>query len=169
MKKNKKILALLLTIVMCIGMSTTAFAEEPASPDISDSMAEAERHTITIEVAPGEEIGAEDGIMPLMWDETHVSVMNGGGVNTASFYVEDRYFAYEVSATGPHGETITSGTFGVKLLTSGGGLKASMSGDADGSTYKLDWITMESGTYYFRVVNATPAILNFHIIYYSWK
>ena len=168
MKKKNKILALLLTLIMCVSFSATAFAAEPASPDISDSMAEAERHTITIEVAPGEEIGVEDGIMPLMWDESHVSLMNGSSADTVGIYLEDRYIAYEASETGPHGETITSGTFGVALMRNGA-TKASVTGDADGSIYKKDWITMTSGTYYFHAVNNTPAILNFHIKYYSWK
>lgn len=168
MKKKNKILALLLTIAMCIGMSTTAFAEEPASPDISDSMAEAERHTITIEVAPGEEIGTEDGIMPLMWDEKELSIMNGGTFDLPSFYVSDRYFAYEATVTGPNGEVINSGKFAVNLMYYSS-IKASMSGNPNGSTYKLDWITMDSGTYYFQLLNNSPAILKFHITYYSWK
>ncbi len=168
MKKKNKILALLLTLIMCVSFSTTAFAAEPASPDISDSMAEVERHTITIDVAPGEEIGTEDGIMPLIWNDPTMLVMNGGTCDLPSFYVSDRYFAFEASVTGPNGEIINSGTFGVALMRNSS-IKVSMSGSPNGSTYKQDWITMNSGTYYFRLFNNSPAVLKFNIKYYSWQ
>ncbi len=159
--------ALLLTLVMCMTFSTTTFAEESAAPDISDPTAEVEKHTIEVKVQPGEEI-TEDDIMPLLWDEENISLMNGGTYDTIRFYVSDRYLAYETTVTGPHGEVITSGKFAVALMHNGG-IKASMSGDPDGSTYKQDWIAMNPATYYFRAYNKTPAILNFKITYYTWN
>lgn len=167
MKTNKKLFAVLLTLVMCIAFSTTAFAEESASPDISDPTAAIEKHTIEITVEPGEEI-TDDGVMPLIWDDPLLFVMNGGTADTPSFYVSERYFAYEVIVTGPYGETITSGKFALALMYNSS-IKASMSGDPNGSSYKVDWITMEPGTYYPRAFNNSPAILKFQIIYYSWK
>lgn len=164
MKTNKKLFALL-TLILCMSFSATAFAEESVSSDISNPTAEVEKHTIEVTLEPG----SEDGIMPLIWDNPSISVMNGGTFDLPSFYVSDKYFAYEATVTGPNGEVITQGKFAVALLTSGGGLKASMSGSPDGSTYKQDWITMESGTYYFRLYNNSPAILKFQITYYSWK
>ncbi len=167
MKINKKLFALLLTLVMCIAFSATAFAEASASPDISDPTAAIEKHTIEVTVEPGEEI-TDDGIMPLIWGETYPGVIYHGSANTPNFYVSEKYFAYEVTAIGNNGKIVTSGTFAVALMRNTS-VKASMTGDPNGSTYKHDWISMEPGTYHFKAINNTDDILNFHIVYYSWN
>lgn len=163
----KKISTTLLTLLLCMSFSFVAFAAESASPDISGSTAEIEKHTIEIEVAPGEEI-TEDDIMPLIWGEEYPGVIYNGAANTKNFYVSDRYFAFEGSAIGDNGQPVTNGTFAVALMHNTS-IKASLTGDPDGGIYKLDWITMNSGTYHFRVHNYTSSILFFHITYYSWN
>lgn len=156
----KRILAILLALVLTIGMSTSVFAAEP-----EDTIpANATRHTVEVSLAPGENI-----INPRIWGDPSMSLVDHYSAYTSSFYVSDKYFAFEVYGELING-TFTNEVFGIALeYTSGGGI-CSLSCYADGSTYKKDWITINvDSNYRFKVTNPTNYYLSVFITYYSWN
>lgn len=158
MKNLKKMLSFVLAIVLVFGANlTTAFAAEPG-----DTVTEPVRHTIEVVVEPGEEAG----IMPLMWGQFTPAIVADYVYNTDSFYVSERYFAYECKANDLNGNSV-NGSYTVSLMKSSARI-ASISRPANGETYKLDWLDIGSGTYYFKITNSTNVDLNFTITYYSW-
>ena len=156
----KRILAILLALVLTIGMSTSVFAAEP-----EDTIpANATRHTVEVSLAPGENI-----INPRIWGDPSMSLVDHYSAYTSSFYVSDKYFAFEVYGELING-TYTNEVFSVGLEYVNGGTIASLSCAADRSLYKADWITINvDGNYRFKVVNPTNYYLSVFITYYSWN
>ena len=161
MKKFKSIFALTLALILCF--STVAFASEDTAAGIPEY---ATKHTLEITLNPEDEYS----VAPCIWGDPSVSMIDHHTVNTSSFYVSDRYFAYEMEAI-PASGVATSQGYTVSLVYSGANaVKASMSGNADGGLYKKDWITISTdGNYYFRITNNTDYVLNVYITYYSWN
>ena len=161
--KFKRFFTSLPAFAMVLTCSVTAFAAEDDSPNVIPPDA----HAVTIELTLDPAESTDDsGIMPLIWGQFGPAVANNASVNTAEFYVSDRYFAYEVTAIGIDGQAV-NGKFAVALI-GGSAAQATISGDANGSPLKADWITMTSGNYHFRIYNNTSSSLNFSITYYSW-
>lgn len=156
----KRILAILLAFVLTIGMSTSVFAAEP-----EDTIpANATRHTVEVSLAPGENI-----INPRIWGDPSMSLVDHYSAYTSSFYVSDKYFAFEVYGELING-TYTNEVFSVGLEYTSGGTLASVSCTADRSLYKVDWITINiDSNYRFKVVNPTNYYLSVFITYYSWN
>lgn len=162
MKKNKKILAMLMAVVMLFCFNTTVFAD-------SGIPAGVEKHTITLEVPAADSSDGTPGIQPRMWDQGQWPVGIGNTTYTAKFYVEHQHFAYEMSAI-PVNNIATSEIYQVDLcyqmpISS----LNSASEKADGSVKKNDWIQVQSGReYLFRIINTTNTDLNVKLVYYSW-
>ena len=156
----KRILAILLALVLTIGMSTSVFAAEP-----EDTIpANATRHTVEVSLAPGENI-----INPRIWGDPSMSLVDHYSAYTSSFYVSDKYFAFEVEGELING-TFTNEVFNVTLEYTSGGSVAGMNCYANGSISKLDWITINvDGNYRFKVTNPTNYYLSVFITYYSWN
>lgn len=165
----KKFLSLLLTISMVFCFSTAVFAAEDTSNAIPEN---ATRHTIELSLAPGEAIGDDNsnsGVSPYIWGDPSMSLVDHHSAYTSSFYVSDKYFAYEMEALTVDGGETQQG-YGVAFEHINGGVIASMSGHADGSIYKADWITINTDGYYrFLVTNNTDYYLTVSIVYYSWN
>lgn len=160
MKKFKSIFALTLALILCF--STVAFASEDTAAGIPEY---ATKHTLEITLNPEDEYS----VAPCIWGDPSVTMIDNHTVDLSSFYVSDRYFAFEMEGI-PASGTPTSQGYSVALRYSGASTVASMSGNADGSNYKKDWITLPaSGNYYFRVTNATNYVLTVSITYYSWN
>lgn len=156
----KRILAILLALVLTIGMSTSVFAAESENT----IPANATLHTVEVSLAPGENI-----INPRIWGDPSMSIIDNHSAYTSSFYVSDKYFAFEVYGVLLNG-TFTNQVFSVGLEHASGGTLASISCYADGSTYKMDWITINvDGNYRFKVVNSTNNYLSVYFTYYSWN
>ena len=156
----KRILAILLALVLTIGMSTSVFAAEPENT----IPANATRHTVEVSLAPG-----ENDIAPYIWGDPSMSIIDNHSAYTSSFYVSDKYFAFEVYGELING-TYTNQVFSVGLEYVNGGTIASISCAADRSLYKVDWITINlDGNYRFKVVNPTNYYLSVFITYYSWN
>lgn len=161
--KIKRFFTFLLTCVMVLTCTATAFASDADSPNASTP--EAEAHTISVTLAPAESID-DNGIMPLIWGQETPAIIDNASYTSPDFYVSDRYFAFEASAIGINGQAV-NGKFSVALI-SGSSTKASVSGDANGTISKKDWITMTPGDYHFKISNNTSSYLNFTVTYYSW-
>ena len=163
MKHFKKLIALFLAMVLATSFATTAMAAETDS-GIPEN---ATRHTIELTVAPDGTIEGtdEDGVAPFMWDQENYTV-SGDKTYTLQFYVSDRYFAYEMSATNSSG----SGNYSVALMTNSGQTQiTSKNGVADGTVYKNDWIELPGDlNYLFMISNYTGTSINVTITYYSW-
>lgn len=164
----KKFLSLLLTLCMVFCFSTAVFAAEDNPNGIPEY---ATRHTIELSLAPGEAIGEDSnsGVAPCIWGDPSMSLVDHHSAYTSSFYVSDKYFAYEMEALKTDG-TPTSQGYCVAFEHINGGVIASMSGNADGGNYKNDWITINTDGYYrFLVSNNTDYYLTVSITYYSWN
>jgi len=164
----KKFLSVLLNLSMVFCFSTAVFATENDTNGIPEY---ATRHTIELTLAPGETIGddSNSGVAPYIWGDPSMSLVDHNSAYTSSFYVSDRYFAYEMEATKTDG-TETQQGYCVALEYVNGGVIASMSGHADGSLYKNDWITINVDGYYrFLVSNNTDYDLRVLMTYYSWN
>lgn len=162
MKKRILTFALALCMLMALAMPASA-ADTDDLPDLHDPRVKS--HTIEITLEPGE-VPTDDGIMPLMWGQQKPQLGPRSSQETPEFNIPDRYFAFELSATGTNGQAV-SGTIAAELLR-GGGVKAAASGDADGNITKYDWIQVNTGTYKFKLYNYTYSTLNFTLTYYSW-
>ena len=154
----KKIISLVLAIVLCMSLSVTALAAE------TDIPADVEKNTIEITLEPGESIDESD-VTPYIWgQETHDVPYDARA--TAAFNIPDRNFAFEMKGTGINNEPI-NGTYTVEL-NRGATIKASRPGNLDGTTYKVDWISVEPGNYYFTIYNYTSVTIKVVLTYYSW-
>lgn len=169
MKNMKKVFCFVLSLMLVFSLNITsvfaADAEGTGSPENGDI----QKTTVTFTLNPSE--SADDGIMPLIWDQSFPAIVDHCSADMPEFYVPDRYFAYEISATTESGGSANGG-FGVVLkeYISKGNV-ATLSAPVDGSPYKNDWIDLGSsgGKYYFRITNNTDVIINITITYYSWK
>lgn len=150
MKKSKKIVALLMALVMCLSFSTSVFASEV--PDV-------EKHTITFEIPASD----ESGVQPWMWGQQAPSV-NPGSARSNAFTITDRYFAYEMTATG------ASGNYAVSLVYENTNVTiASQSSSVDGVMHKLDWIDVTAGkSHQFIIYNYCSSPISVTLTYYSW-
>jgi hypothetical protein len=162
MKKNKrnKFLGLMLAVLMLVSsFSTVAFAAEA---DDSNGIPEgATVHTIEVTVPAASEETVDSGISTRMWGQQTPTISANATVTTDSFYVTDRYFAYEATVTGS-----ASGSCGITLRYYSG-LVSSM-GVPVGSTMKNDWLDIGTGTYHFVLTNSSNASINVVLTYYSW-
>ena len=157
----RKIISMLLVFVMCFSFfAVTAFASED---EVHSSF---EKHAVTLNIAPG----GNAEIMPAMWEQNTYTVNVGVTTYTAKFVIPDRYFAYEMSATGTNGQA-TSVPYSVTLVYDVTGLIAGMAATADGTSYKNDWIDLHStgDKYQFKIVNDGNAAIKVTLTYYSWK
>lgn len=167
MYKLKKIFALFLAIVLATSFSTVAFAAE----DESGIPENATKHTIEVTVEPGETFdGSEDGITPYMWGNGTYNPPISGATYTASFSVNEKYFAYEATATTSN--TNVSGDCNVILMlndavTSIASLYVPV--NSTDSPAKNDWITLYDTNYLFKITNNTNSALSVEITYYSWN
>lgn len=167
MKNLKKIVALFLAIFMVTSLATTAMAAESDSGIPENATA----HTIELTVNPDGTIeGADDGsISPFIWNQENHTV-SGNKTYTQQFNVPDRYFAYEMRATDANGNAI-SGSYAVELLHAGTfGLIASNTKQANGNTYKVDHIDLDSTNerVLFCITNIAGVPISVTITYYSW-
>lgn len=159
--KTKRFLATLLTILTLVGsFPCMAFAA-----DNSDENPEITSHTIVLSVPAADP--DEEGIVPYIWDEQEPGIADRSEYKTKPFYVSDRYFAFEAHATATNGDPVNE-NYKVALVFNNSD-KSVISGTADGSHYKQDWITVSSGTYYIAVRNYTSSNLKVYIKYYSWN
>ena len=141
MKHFKKLIALFLAMVLATSFATTAMAAEPDS-EIPEN---ATRHTIELTVAPDGTIEGsdEDGVAPFIWNQENHTV-SYDKTYTLQFTVPERYFAYEVRATGTSGNAV-SGNYIVELLDAESFAPlASISSSVNGITYKVDNIDLHS-------------------------
>ena len=158
MKNVKKFVALLMACVLMMGISTTAFAAETEESTIPEH---ATKHTIEMTVEPGESVA------PYIWNQGSFTPPAGGATYTAVFNIPDRYFAYECSAIGPNGMTINANCY-VALLVSYDVPIANLPLPINGTTHKMDWITVDPGNHQFRIINDTSYAITVNITYYSW-
>ena len=158
---KKKLVSVLLAFVMCMSLfAVTAFASE------NEAHTSFEEHTVTLNIAPG----GNAEIMPAMWEQNTYTVGVGLTTYTPQFVIPDRYFAYEMSATGVNGQA-TSVAYSVTLMRSASTPISGMGGTADGSPYKNDWIDLYSSglSCLFKIVNSGSSAIKVTLTYYSWK
>lgn len=177
MKHIKKTVALFLALVLSVGcFSMTAMASETTETNIP---ANAVRHEVELTVSADgtieniETLSSAEGatVMPRAWWQNSYNVPTDA-TYTPAFTVPERYFAFEMSATDYNGNAVSGGRYRVDLLShSTMGSLANMSRNVDGTTYKLDWIDLESTNKYclFKIqnVSGTPIVVN--LTYYSWS
>lgn len=169
----KKFIATLLVLAMTFCMSSiSVFAEETKENTIPEN---ATRHTIELTLQPediynADVISAENsGVAPCIWGDPSITMIDNHVAYTSSFYVSDRYFAFEMEGFLDDGITTNEG-YVVAFQHISGGTVASMSGNPDGSVYKVDWITINvDGNYRFQITNGTDYVLTVYITYYSWN
>ncbi len=160
----KKFLSILLTTALCLSMSTNVFAAnnvaaDTAGNEVSEIPTGAVKHTVTVTLDPHE----ETDIMPLMWDQV-TDESTKQRLYLVPFKIPDRYFAYEMEATG------ASGNYAVSLMFDSTATVASQTGGVNEGSYKIDWIEVIPGyTYQFMVTNSTGGTIAIKITYYSWK
>lgn len=154
MKTKKKLVSVILAVVLCFSFSLNAFAFE------AEKAPTPEKHVVTLNIAPG----GSSTVSPMMWNKKSYTVGVGVTTYTEQFVIPDRYFAYEMTATGGSAYTVT-------LVHNVSYFIASMGGVADGSSYKNDWIDLYStgDTYQFRIVNGGSSTIYVTLTYYSWK
>lgn len=167
MKHFKKLIALFLAMVLATSFATTAMAAEPDS-EIPEN---ATRHTIELTVAPDGTIEGsdEDGVAPFIWNQENHTV-SYDKTYTLQFTVPERYFAYEMRATGTSGNAL-SGSYRVELLLAATlATYASRTEAANGSTYKVDHIDFGASNQrcLFCITNGTGVPISVTITYYSW-
>ena len=138
----KRFIAVIIALIMCITTSNIAFAAELDTP-------------------------AHEEIIDEMYDSKTVIIPANSSVTTSSFYIPDPHFAFETRGNTSTGGT-TSGSYLVELKH-GSGTHASMNLDIDGYNYKLDWISVYAGTYYFKITNYSNTSISVVLTYYSWS
>lgn len=155
MKTKKKLVSVILAVVLCFSFSLNAFAFE------AEKAPTPEKHVVTLNIAPG----GSSTVSPMMWDNKSYTVGPLVTTYTGQFVIPDRYFAYEVTASG------SNEGYSVSIMYNPSVTVASIYNVADGSSHKNDWIDVEAGhSYLFRIVNSsTYASINVTITYYSWK
>ena len=166
MKHFKKMIALFMAILMATCFATTAMAAEPDS-EIPEN---ATRHTIELTVNPDGTIeGGEDGISPFIWNQEN-HIVSGNKTYTMQFNVPERYFAYEMRATGTNGNAV-NGNYRVDLLDAQVfAIIASNTKAVNGITDKVDHIDLYSSNLrvLFCITNGTGVPISVTITYYSW-
>lgn len=162
MKKGKKFLAMFMVLIMCLSFNSVVFADDGIPAGV-------EKHTITIDVPAAPTEDEEPGIQPQMWGQQTPGVSGNSQINTGTFPIEHRYFAYEMTATDTNGNAV-SGTYAVRLINAiTSTTVTSMNQNIDGITYKNDWITVEAGlSYHFRIINQSSTSISVTLTYYSW-
>ena len=111
---------------------------------------------------------AEGSIQPRIWDRT-VNTLNPNTITyDIPFNIPDRYFAFEVYATGVNGQPVPNGYYAVALMYDITTSISTMTGIADGTNYKKDWIDLIPDEYQFKVFNYTDSPITVTITYYSW-
>ena len=156
----KKFIAALLTLAMVFCMTNTVVFAEESENTIPEN---ATRHTVELTLNP------EDSVSPYIWGDPSITMIDNHTAYTSSFYVSDRYFAFEMEGF-LEGDPITNEGYSVALEYVSGGIIASASGYADHSLYKVDWITINvDANYRFKVTNGTDYVLTVYITYYSWN
>jgi hypothetical protein len=154
----KKLVSLLLVATLLMACVPVSLADDE-NPNIV-------KHVISVEVpstvSQDQPIGGDDSDI---WGTGNFAVSSGTPYSTLPFTIPDRYFAYEIRATGASTQTFT-----VSLFDIYGSFYASGSTYADGySKVKVDWITVDAGeSYQFKIYNNTGNILTVYITYYSW-
>ena len=138
----KRIIAILVALAMCITMTNTAFAAELDTPVQEEDIDE-------------------------MYDSKTIVIPAYSSVTTSSFYIPDPHFAFESTGNTSTGGTTTNGSYLVELKH-GSGTHASQNLNIDGYTYKLDWISVYAGTYYFKITNYSNTAIRVVLTYYSW-
>lgn len=138
----KRIIAILVALAMCITMTNTAFAAELDTPVREEDIDE-------------------------MYDSKTIVIPAYSSVTTSSFYIPDPYFAFESTGNTSTGGTTTNGSYLVELKH-GSGTHASQNLNIDGVNYKLDWISVYAGTYYFKITNYSNTAIRVVLTYYSW-
>ena len=136
----KKIIAVILAMTLCLALGTNAFAGETSANKETPSR---------------------------MYNSATYSVPANSTVATSTFYVPDHLFAFEMTGQKYSGGTY-SGTYTVNLRTSSGGFVASGTGYINCSTYKIDYISVNPGTYYFTIRNDSNVPIKVTLTYYSW-
>ena len=137
----KRIIAIALAIIMCIIPCNNVFADEldtPVEPEIIDEMYASGTYTVPA----------------------------NSSIDTSTFYLSDPYFAFEMRATYASGGP-ASGKYKVALKR-GSSTKASGTNYVNGSTIKIDWISIISGTHKFTITNNTAFPIIVTLTYYSW-
>ena len=160
MKQKKRLLTLVLALVLCFTLSTTSFAAD------TNNMPEVKKETVTFSLDAGESTMA---VQPRIWNQTSMTVQPNSHTTGLKFYIPDRYFAYEVYVTNSNGSTSNS-NFALSLMYDVTSTVTSISGIANGTTYKNDHIDLTSGGRYynFRFINNSNNTLTFYVTYYSW-
>ena len=163
----KRFVSLLMAMLLCLSIGSVAFAAEGSANTIPENATE---HTVAFCLpAQGEMTVPADGIAPYIWGDPSVTMVDHYVYYTAPFYVSDRYFGYEVEGFLDPG-IVTDRGYSVSLQHVNGGVISSMSGEADGSLYKVDWVNIYTdGNYRFRIANDTDYTLTVYITYYSWN
>ncbi len=153
---TKKIRLSLFSLLMVLISCTTAFAETDT--------AKIQKHTFSFTVPAETETAS-----PNIWGQVGPGVGPASHIDTPLFYLEDRYFAYEMSACDQNGNAVQK-QYSVEFNTSLGSTIGSMTGAANGGIYKQDWITINSpGSYKFTLYNQSDTSLIITVTYYSWK
>ena len=142
LKNMKRILAVFLALAMCITVANTAFAAELDTPVQEEDIDE-------------------------MYDSKTIVIPAYSSVTTSSFYIPDPHFAFESQGNTSTGGTTTNGSYLVELKQ-GSGTLASNNVSIDGYTYKVDWISVYAGTYYFKITNYSNTAIRVVLTYYSW-
>lgn len=142
----KKLLAILLSLVVAISSVSVVFADPPELDT-----------PVTEEDIEG------------MWASGTYTVPANSTINTASFNIPERYFAFEMTATLSSGGTAPNASYTV-ILKKGSGTIASGSGYINGGTYKFDWITITDriNNHYFTITNNYSSAISVTLTYYSW-
>ena len=161
----KKLFAILLTLALMLSMSTTAFATE--NDTSANGIPEyATKHTIELTLEPGSEMNT---VAPCVWGDPSMTLIDNYSAYTSAFYLSDRYFAFEMQGFLENAPSGVYDVYAVALEHAGGGSIASSTGNADGSVYKHDWITIYTdGNYRFLITNPTNYHLTVYLVYYSY-
>lgn len=146
----KKIFSLFLVLVFMISISSVAFASN--------------EHKVTVDVPASSTTVIAPGDDPDIWGQETEDLDTGYSLYLLPFIIPDHYFAYEFSATGA-----PSSVYTVSLMYQSIAAIASGNGYANGTNYKIDWISVTTGGQYcFRIINNTGSTIHVTITYYSW-
>ena len=152
---------MLLALTLCLSLSTTAFASETS--EIPENVT---KTTVTYTVDAGESVTT---VQPRIWNQESHTVGVGYTVYGLQFTIPDRYFAFEVYATDSNGNAVNA-SYTVALVYDITSVVSTITGTANGTVYKNDWIDLSYGgkTHQFRYINLSSTALSVHVTYYSW-
>lgn len=103
-----------------------------------------------------------------MWDLKDEHLDSQNIMNTDTFPITDRFFAFEMVGRDEAGNPV-NGDYRVSLMYPILVDKVRCISPVDGKIYKADWITMEPGDYLFQIQNYTNVKLRITVTYYSWN